>query len=547
MRTLYIKRLMVTTALTLPFAAAIPAQAQDQDACTSLEQYLEQDMPEGVSQTEEELNQILDEGDPAKCEVVNVELERVMQGQDDQDTAQSQTSTSQDDQQQSDSAVLAESESTRIQLSDEVLVEGEVFVERRPPEVDVNSGDTEVMVQSANPDVTVREQAGEILVRQAPATVRVDMPAPTITIEQEAPEIIVTMPPPGVDVANARPQVEVRQSEPQVTVRETTPRIDLQLSQAEDPENSQGVSVRDQASGQQMAQGETSEAPDAQVNLSRNEPVVTYQEGEDGSQQANVQIERSQPTVRYESAEPQIEFNRTGEPQVEFAQSGEPTVTFREQGEETQQASDQSDQQNQQQDAASTEDTSDEAVPLQSAQIDSSETADQQEQQDQQMAQADEQQSSSDTEVAQADTQSTEQTTELDEAEIESTEGELVTEGDTAQQTAQAEQPASRPAVQRDGYEMAEANQVVAEELTGHTVYGMNDEDIGEISELVLSSDGQVENVIIDVGGFLGLGEKPVLVNFDELAVMREQNGDDIRVYINSTEDELEEMERYAE
>ncbi len=159
------------------------------------------------------------------------------------------------------------------------------------------------------------------------------------------------------------------------------------------------------------------------------------------------------------------------------------------------------------------------------------------------MAESDEQQPA-ETDMAEADQQPSEDT---GMAQADMAEGDLVTEGEATDQTAQADQTANRPALQREGYAMAEADQIVAEELDGHTVYGMNDEDIGDISELVLSSDGQVENVIIDVGGFLGLGEKPVMVDFDQLAVMREEGGDDIRVYIDSTQDELEQMERYSQ
>jgi hypothetical protein len=236
---------------------------------------------------------------------------------------------------------------------------------------------------------------------------------------------------------------------------------------------------------------------------------------------------------------------------VEFTQAGEPTVTFREQGGDTQQAEDQSEQQNQQQDTASAEEpASDEAVALQSAEIDTTEGADQQEPQ---MAGSDEQQppetdmAETDQQPAEADMAEADQQPSEGAEMAQSAEGELVTEGEATDQTAEADQTANRPAIQREGYAMAEADQIVAEELDGHTVYGMNDEDIGDISELVLSSDGQVENVIIDVGGFLGLGEKPVMVDFDQLAVMREEGGDDIRVYIDSTQDELEQMERYSQ
>ncbi|MEI4488788.1 PRC-barrel domain-containing protein [Frigidibacter sp. MR17.14] len=45
-------------------------------------------------------------------------------------------------------------------------------------------------------------------------------------------------------------------------------------------------------------------------------------------------------------------------------------------------------------------------------------------------------------------------------------------------------------------------------------------DDIGEISDLIISGDGQVKAVIVDIGGFLGMGEKSVAVAMDQLRVI---------------------------
>ena len=536
MRFVSMKRLMVTTALTLPVAAVgVPAHAQE-NACDQLEQLLQQDMPEGLNQTEEELNQILQAGDPEQCAVLNVEIERAMQEQAGA-AAEGQTDAAQADGEAE--AELAETEAARIQLSDEVVVEGEVFVEQQPPEVDVNTGETEILVQGATPEVTVNEPAPEILVRQEPANIRVDMPAPTITIEQQPPEIIITMPEPGVDVASARPEVEVRQSEPTVTVRQTNPSIELQLSQAEDPEASQGVSVTDRATGETMAQGETREVEDAQVNLSRSEPVVTYQEGE-GAEQAQVQIQRGEPTVRYESSEPQVEFNQAGEPQIEITQAGEPTVTLRQQGETDEAAADPATEEQPAEQALA--EPAQEEQPAEEAQAEPA-----QEEQPADQAQAEpEAVDQQDSEVAALDQPQEEEGVDLPDAEIESAapaEG----EEEAMAETAAVEETDERPVIEREGFALAEAGQFDAEALTGQTVYGVNDDDIGDISDVVLSAEGEVQELIVDVGGFLGIGAKPVSIPFEQVSVMREEGGDELRVYVDATQNELEEMERYAE
>ncbi len=100
-----------------------------------------------------------------------------------------------------------------------------------------------------------------------------------------------------------------------------------------------------------------------------------------------------------------------------------------------------------------------------------------------------------------------------------------------------------RPAMEVEGYETVEMDALTTEDVTGARVYGINDEDIGEIGELVMSTDGMLQDAIIDVGGFLGLGEKPVSVSFDEIQVMR--SADDVRVYIDMTEEELTALPAY--
>jgi hypothetical protein len=99
------------------------------------------------------------------------------------------------------------------------------------------------------------------------------------------------------------------------------------------------------------------------------------------------------------------------------------------------------------------------------------------------------------------------------------------------------------PAIEREGYEQADVEQLTTEMLTGARVYGIDDEDIGEIGALLLTDDGKIDRAVIDVGGFLGLGEKEVAVTMDELTVM--QADSDVRVYIDSTEEALEALPAY--
>ena len=101
------------------------------------------------------------------------------------------------------------------------------------------------------------------------------------------------------------------------------------------------------------------------------------------------------------------------------------------------------------------------------------------------------------------------------------------------------------PAFERDGYQTVAPDELTSEDMTGMRIYGANDEDVGEISELIMSEDGSsVERAVLDVGGFLGLGEHEVAVTLDELQIMRGEDGVE-RAYIDATQEELEAQPEY--
>ncbi len=91
-----------------------------------------------------------------------------------------------------------------------------------------------------------------------------------------------------------------------------------------------------------------------------------------------------------------------------------------------------------------------------------------------------------------------------------------------------------------DGYASVEAGTITSEQLMGVRVYGPNDEDVGEISDLVMDANGTPAQVIVDVGGFLGMGEKPVAIDVTELQILQANEGGMYRAYIRMTQDQLE-------
>ncbi|MEH6721460.1 MAG: PRC-barrel domain-containing protein [Aurantimonas endophytica] len=56
-----------------------------------------------------------------------------------------------------------------------------------------------------------------------------------------------------------------------------------------------------------------------------------------------------------------------------------------------------------------------------------------------------------------------------------------------------------------------------ASDLEGKDVYDTTGENIGSISDVLLSEQGEVMAVLVGVGGFLGIGEKDVAVSMDAL------------------------------
>lgn len=59
--------------------------------------------------------------------------------------------------------------------------------------------------------------------------------------------------------------------------------------------------------------------------------------------------------------------------------------------------------------------------------------------------------------------------------------------------------------------------------LVDAPIYGVEDYKVGSISHL--HGVGEDARAVVDVGGFLGIGSKPVLVSLRELNMMRDETG----------------------
>jgi hypothetical protein len=83
------------------------------------------------------------------------------------------------------------------------------------------------------------------------------------------------------------------------------------------------------------------------------------------------------------------------------------------------------------------------------------------------------------------------------------------------------------------------AEELIPSNLEGAKIYGPDDEKIGSVSHVHGSGVGS--QVVIDVGGFLGIGAKPVAVSASALDFMRDEDGE-VHAVTTWTKDQLKEM-----
>lgn len=83
------------------------------------------------------------------------------------------------------------------------------------------------------------------------------------------------------------------------------------------------------------------------------------------------------------------------------------------------------------------------------------------------------------------------------------------------------------------------AQELIPSTLEGATIYGPEDEKIGTVAHV--HGTGPDTQVVIDVGGFLGIGAKPVAVSAADLDFMRDESGD-VHAVTTWTKDQLKAM-----
>lgn len=125
-------------------------------------------------------------------------------------------------------------------------------------------------------------------------------------------------------------------------------------------------------------------------------------------------------------------------------------------------------------------------------------------------------------------------------AEVKQEASELAAETENA---AESMADAVNPDADGPAMEPLAEGEMTTEALTGAWTYDSNDEHIGEVSQVIVNTSGSVEAVIIDVGGFLGIGEKPVELTMGDLDIGKMDG--DIRVKTHLTREELDALPEY--
>jgi hypothetical protein len=126
---------------------------------------------------------------------------------------------------------------------------------------------------------------------------------------------------------------------------------------------------------------------------------------------------------------------------------------------------------------------------------------------------------------------------------------------DAAQPAAPVAQPQpvatpARPRVgiaqPREGFATVEWTVLSVDQLRSAEVYDINNERVSGISDIIFNAEGNVEAVLIDVGGFLGIGQRSVAISMDQLEIQGQEDLSDLRVYLAITQQQLEALAEYV-
>ncbi|WP_072298654.1 PRC-barrel domain-containing protein [Paracoccus sp. SM22M-07] len=295
-------------------------------------------------------------------------------------------------------------------------------------------------------------------------------------------EVIVDQADPQVDVTVPAPDLDVAQTPPEVTVDQPEPTVNVQQAPPQ-------VMVEQCAPTITVTQAPptvTVDIPQPRVGVRMADPSVEVAQGE-----PQVMVDTPEPVIRYQAPEPKIVVTdaeaevdvRESEPEVDVATAEQARVNLRSQ---------------------------DPAVNVEEG-------------------------GDAEVNVAEAPDPNV-QVQDGGEADVN------VNQGEPQVDVTAAGAPETET---REGYQSAEPEMLTAENVEGADIYSADDQNIGQVNDLVLSQGGQIEEVIVGVGGFLGIGERNIALSMSEVSFQQASEGDELRGYIAAQAADIENMPEY--
>ena len=87
--------------------------------------------------------------------------------------------------------------------------------------------------------------------------------------------------------------------------------------------------------------------------------------------------------------------------------------------------------------------------------------------------------------------------------------------------------------------------QIRTTQMDGATVYDAQNQNIGDVKDIILDRDGKVAAVVLDVGSFLGMGGKFVAVSMNDIKVTFDNNSNKPRFTVDMNKDQLKSAQAY--
>ena len=80
----------------------------------------------------------------------------------------------------------------------------------------------------------------------------------------------------------------------------------------------------------------------------------------------------------------------------------------------------------------------------------------------------------------------------------------------------------------------------LASAIIGGSVYSPSNESVGDVNDLVIKPTGEIEAVVVGVGGFIGIGEKNVAIALNRFTMEPTEDLASTKLVLNATKEELQ-------